>query len=136
MTSDRTYLSLTYPLEIFYYCYRTIEYFLARAHYCCLCDLYQGCQTKRDCLEGARDYCCVCCILNHYSIDELNTVKSDIFKLTEFYLNLLDDVQEIYKVKLDLNFWDDKVKFKFRNWKTGEKSRSYLRDSIEFLYEL
>ena len=127
--------SLTYLVEIFYYCYRTTENFLARAHYYCLCDLYQGCQTKRDCLEGGCNYCCVCHILNHYSIDELNTVKTDIFKLTEFYLNLLDDVREIYKVKPDLNFWDVKVDFKFRNWKTGDKIRSYLRGSVEFLYE-
>ena len=97
---------------------------------------HQGCQTKRDCLEGARNYCCVCRILNHYAIGELNTVKRDIFTLTAFYLNLLDDVREIYKVKPDLNFWDNEVEFKFRNWKTGEKSRSCLRDSVEFLYEL
>ena len=82
MASDRTDTSLTYQAKIFYYCYRTIENFLVKAHCYCLCDLYQGCQTKRDCLEGPRDYCCVCRILNHYSIDELNTVKRDILKLT------------------------------------------------------
>ena len=101
-----------------------------------MCDLYQGCQTKRDCLEGARDYCCVCRILNHYSIDELNTVKRDIFKLTEFYLNLMDDVREIYKGKSDLNLWNDEFEFKFRNWKIGEKSRSYLRDSVGFFLRI
>ena len=115
MASDRTDSSLTHPVELFCYCYRTIEHFLARARHCCLCDLYQGCQTKRDCLERARDYCCVCLILNHHSIDELNTLKRDIFKFTEFYLNLLDYVREIYKVKSDLNFWDGEVEFKSRN---------------------
>ena len=63
-------------------------------------------------------------------------MKWDIFKLTELYLSLLDNVREIYKVKPNLNFWDDKVEFKFRNWKAGEKSRSYLMDSVEFLYDL
>ena len=44
----------------------------------------------------------------------------------------MDDVREIYKVKSDLNFWDDDFEFKFRNWKIGEKSRSYLRGSVGF----
>ena len=70
----------------------------------------------------------------HYTIDELNAVKRDKQKLTGFYKNILKDLEEIKKVKSDINFWDEEVEFKFRNWQTGEESWSYLRDSIEFLY--
>ena len=94
MISGRSSRTLMYSVEIFYYCYRTIENFLARAYYYCLCNFYQGCPTKCDC-----------------SIDELNTVKRDIFILTKFYFNLLDGLRQI-KVEPDFNFWDDEVEFK------------------------
>ena len=70
----------------------------------------------------------------HYTIDELNAVKRDELKLTTIYKNILKDLEEIKKVEPGVNFWDEEGEFKFRNWQTGEESRSYLRDSIEFLY--
>ena len=85
MASGRSDRTLTYSVEIFNYCYRTIEKFLARAYYYCLCNLYQGCLTKCDCLEGARDYCFVCHVFNQYPIDELDTVERDIFKIVEHF---------------------------------------------------
>ena len=85
MASGKSSRTLTYSVEIFYYCYRTIKTFLARAYYYCLCNLYQGSPTKCDCLEDARDYCCVCRVFNQYSIDELDTVKRDIFKIVEHF---------------------------------------------------
>ena len=51
-----------------------------------------------------------------------------------FHKNILKNLEEIKKVEPDINFWDEEVEFKFRNWQTGEESWSYLRDSIEFLY--
>ena len=121
MTSDRTDRLLTYAVEIFYCCCRTIENFLARAHYYCLCDLYQGCQTKRDCLEGARDYCCVCRILNHYSIDELNTVKRDIFKLTEFTLIFWMTFEKFIKLSLTLTSGTTRLNLSSGIGKQGRK---------------
>ena len=85
-------------------------------------------------LAGAHFYCCVCQVYIHYTIDELNAVKSDEQKLTRFYKNVLKDLEEIKKVESDINFLDEEVEFKFRNRQTGEESWSYLRDLIEFLY--
>ena len=70
----------------------------------------------------------------HYTIDELNAVKRGKQKLTRFHKNILKDLKEIKKVEPDINFWDEEGEFKFRNWQKGEESQSYLRDSIEFLY--
>ena len=84
---------------------------------------------------GAHFYCCVCQSYIHYTtIDELNAVKRDEQKLTRFYKNILKDLEETKKVELDINFWNEEVEFKFRNWQTGEESLSYLGDSIELLY--
>ena len=120
MVSDRP---LMYSVNVYYGCCKIIENFLARAYYYCLCNFYQVCPTKRDCLAGARDYCCICRVLNHYSIEELNVVKKDIFKLTKLYFDLLDDVHEIKKTSLILISGTTRLS-------------SYMRDSIEFLYNL
>ena len=117
MAHDRHDGLLIYPVELFYYCYRTIENFLTKTFWYCLCNLYQVCQIERGHLQGAREYCCVCQIANDYSIDRLMAVKNDIFKLTEMYIQLLE------------------VEFKFRD-RHCKEARSYLRDSIEFLYGL
>ena len=87
-----------------------------------------------DYLAGAHFYCCVCQLYIHYTLAELNAVKRDLQKLTRFYKNILKDLEEIKKVEPDNNFWDKEVEFKFRNWQTMEESWSYLRDSIELLY--
>ena len=90
MAHDRRDGLLIYPVELFYYCYRTIENFLTKTFWYCLCNLYQVCQIERGHLQGAREYCCVCQIANDYSIDRLMAVKNDIFKLTEMYIQLLE----------------------------------------------
>ena len=72
----------------------------------------------------------------YYSIDELNTVKRDEVKLENFYMDILKDIEEIKKVRCDIDFWDDEVEFKFRDWKTGKEDRSNLRDSVIFLFNL
>ena len=130
MESNR---SLTYPVKIFYGCYKIIENFMSRVCYYCLCNLNYGCQTKVDCMAGARYNCNVCRVLNHYSIEELHEIRRNNLILTRFYLKLLEDLCEIKKINFDFDFWDDEVEFKFRYWKTGKGGRSFLRDSIEFL---
>ena len=112
---------LTYPVEFFHGCYKTIKNFMSRVYYYCLCDLYHGCQTKGDCLAGTRYYCCICRVLNHYSIEELHEVERDNLKLTRFYLELLEDLREIKKVNFDFNFWYGKVEFKFKDCKAGKE---------------
>ena len=87
-----------------------------------------------DYLVGTHFYCCVCQVYIHYTIDKLNAVKRGKLKLTRFYKNILKELEEIKRVEPDINFLDEEVEFKFRNWQTGEESRSYLKDSIEFLY--
>ena len=127
MEHDRADRLLSYPIEIFYYCYRTIENFLSKTFGYSLCDLYQGCENER----GTREYCCVCRIASHYSIDRLNVLKKDILKLTELYLKLLHDTQEICKVVPGLGFWEEVVEFKI-----GKSEKECLKDSIEFLHSL
>ena len=131
MEHDRTDRLLTYPNEIFYYCYRTIENFLSKTFWYCLCNLYQGCENER----GTREYCCICQIANDYSIDRLTVVKNDIFKLTEMYMEPLEDTRKIRRVVPSLDFWEEEVEFKFRD-RHGKEGRSDLGDSIEFLYSL
>ena len=99
----------------------------------CLCNLYQGCQTEQVHLQYARKYCCICQIANDYSIDRLMAVKNDIFKLTEMYIELLEDTRQVHKVVPALDFWEEKVEFEFRDSRFGKEGRSCLRNSIEFL---
>ena len=135
MEYDRGDRLLKYPVEIFHYCYRMAEKFLSKTFQYCLCNLYQDCQTKHGHLQDVREYCCICQIVNRCSIVELMAVKNDIFKLSELYIESLEDTQEIYKVVRGLAFWEEEVEFKFKD-KSGKESRPFLRDSIEFLYSL
>ena len=43
---------LSQKVETFYECYKIIETFLGKGYQYCLCYLYQGCPTERDCLAG------------------------------------------------------------------------------------
>ena len=92
--------------------------------------------NRKGLLASVRHYCCVYRAFICYSLQELDTVKEDILELKKFYFEILTDLQEIKKVELVFDFWDDKVEFKFRDWYTGKEGRSLLRDSIEFLYNL
>ena len=62
-------------------------------------------------------------------------VKNYTFKLTEMYSELLEDTRKIRRVVRSLDLWEEEVEFKFRD-RQGKEGRSYLRDSIEFLYSL
>ena len=125
---------LSQKVETFYKCYKIIEKFFGKGYYYCLCNLHQGCPTERDCLAGVRHHCCVCHVFIRYSIQELDTVKKDISKLKKFYFGILDGLQEIKKVQAAFDFWDNEVKFRLKDWYTGKERRSFLRNSIEFLY--
>ena len=79
-------------LLVFYKCHKIIEHFIAKTS---LCERHQGCQTKIDWLLNTRYYCCICCVLNHCTIDGLDMIKKNCLKLMNFYLNLLKDLEEI-----------------------------------------
>ena len=68
--------TLTYlaSLEVYYHCYKIIEHFISRYYYYCLYDRYQGC-VRGPFPFGEKDYCCVCKTRNHYSLEELNSIK-------------------------------------------------------------
>ena len=129
-------VSMMSPMTIFYEFYKIIEHFMGKAYHYCLCDLYEGCQTKGDCYDGTRYYCCVCQVYMHYSIDELMMIKKSKNKLIKLYMDLLEDIDEIKKVQPEFDFWDDEVVFKLRDWKTGKVGQSNLKDSVEFLFNL
>ena len=95
-----TYLA---SLEVYYHCYKIIEYFIYSSYYYCLCDRYQGCLRQP---FGGEDYCCVCKTRIHYSFEKLNSIKHNSFKLQKFYLNLLRDLTEIEKIDPTACFWD------------------------------
>ena len=87
-----------------------------------MCNLYQGCENK----QTTPEYCCIyivkyCQIVNDHSTDRLMVVKNDIFKLTEMYIELLEDTRKIHRVVPSLDFWEEGVEFKFsdRNDKEG-----------------
>ena len=128
---------LNYSLKVYYECYDIIEHFMNCGYYYCVCDLYLRCQTWGDFLAVARNYCCICWVFTHYSIQDLNLIKKDFFKLPKYYCDILGDIAEVKKVNgSNDDFWDDEVEFKYRNHETGTESRSFLSDSIEFLYSL
>ena len=87
-------------------------------------------------MQYAREYCCICQIASDYSIDRLMAVKNDIFKLTEMYTELLEDMRKVRKAMSGLDFWEEEVEFKFRDSRSGKEGRSCLRDSTEFFYRL
>ena len=91
MEHDRDDRLLKYPVELFYYYYRATEKFLTKSVWFCLRNLYQGCQTEQGHLQYAQEYCCICQIANDYSINRLMALKNEIFKLTEMYIELLED---------------------------------------------
>ena len=52
-------------------------------------------------------------------------------KLIDFHKSLTEDLLEIEKVGgKNIIFWEDKVEFKFKNWKKGKLGSSLLKDSI------
>ena len=77
------------------------------------------------------NYCCICQVSNHYSIRDLNLIKKDFFTLSKYYYDILGDITEVKKVSgSDDDFWDDEIKFKYRNHETGTKNGSFLSDSL------
>ena len=95
--------------EVHYHCYGISDNFNFYSDDYCLCDRYQGCVKK---LSASKDYFCVCRINENYSLEELNDVKHNSFKLERFYLNILRDLTEVLSFELPFQFW----KNEYYNW--------------------
>ena len=95
-----TYLA---SLEVYYHCDKIIEHFIHSSYYYCLCDRYQGCLRKP---FGGEDYRCNCKTRIHYSLEKLNSIKHNSFKLQKFYLNILRDLTEIERIVSTACFWE------------------------------
>ena len=54
--------------------------------------MYQGCSRG---LLARKDYSCVCRISEHYSLERLNEIKRNSFKLERFYLSISRDAAEM-----------------------------------------
>ena len=89
-----------------------------------MCDRYQGCLPET---FGGEDYCCICKTRIHYSLEKLNSIKHNNFKLQKFYLNLLRDPTEIERTESTACFWEGEFYYKYKNWQKGPESQTYLR---------
>ena len=127
--------TLTYlaSLKVYYHCYKIIEHFISRTYYYCFYNTYQGCFWGPFPF-GEEDYCCVCKTRNHYSLEELNSIKHNNFKFEKYYLNILRDLTEIEKIDPTICFWEDKFYCKFRNKQEGTEGQTCLRNVIDYLF--
>ena len=94
--------------EVFYHCFGIIDNFGYYSQDYCLYSVYQGCARG---LLRRKDYCCVC-RSEHYSLERLNKIKHNSFRLERFYLGILRDVAEMLSVKEIVFFW----KNDYYNW--------------------
>ena len=81
------------------------------------------------------DYCCVCRTFRNYKLQELEKIKHDSFRLERFYLNLSRDLVEILEVDPTACFWEDKIYYKYKDYRDRTESQSCLRDHIDFYFE-
>ena len=79
--------------EAYYHCYGIIDNFSIYCYDHCLRYRCQDCVKK---LSARTDYCCVCWTNEHYSLDELDNIKHDSFKL---------NVAEILSLDPTVSFW-------------------------------
>ena len=97
--------------EVFYHCFGIIENFAYYSQDYCLCSMYQGCARG---LLVRKDYCCVCRISEHYSLERLNKIEHNNFKLERFYLSILilSILTEMLSIEPTVFFW----KNDYYNW--------------------
>ena len=88
--------------EGFYHCFGIIDNFQFHARDYCLCSWYSGCVRS---LSAKEDYCAVCRISRHYSLERLNEIKRNSFRLERLYLNIIRDVAEALSVDSSIYFW-------------------------------
>lgn len=121
--------------EVYYLCYKTPEHFIYSFYYYCLCDRYQG-SERGPFPFGGKDYCCVCRTHALYSLEKLNNIKHDCFKLEKFYLNILKDFAEILSIDPTSCFWNNEVYYRYKNWQEGTGSQKCLRNATDVLFNI
>ena len=119
--------------ELFYHCFGIINNFAYYSQDCCLCSMYQGCAQV---LLVRKDFCCVCRISEHYSLEWLNEFNTS-FKLERFYLSILRDVAEMLSIVPIFFFW----KNNYYNWVCfasfeGGKDKyiDSFRENLDYLF--
>lgn len=100
-----------------------------------MCDRYQDCERGPFPFAG-KDHCWVCRTHAHYSLEKLNNIKHDSFRLEKFYLNILRDLAEILSIDPTACFWDNEVYYKHKNWQEGTESQTRLRNVIDVLFSI
>ena len=129
--------TLTYlaSQEVYYNGYKILEHFIYSTFYYCLCNRHQGCQCGSFPF-GGKDYCCVCRTHYHYSLEQLEDIKHNSFKLEKFYLNILRDLEKNSSVDPTTSFWNDEVFHKYKNYQEGTESQACLKDVINILFNI
>ena len=69
-------------------------------------------------------------------LEKLNCIKRNSFKLQKFYLNLLRDLTEIEKIDPTARFWEGEYYYKYRNWQERTERKAYLRNVIDYLFNM
>ena len=82
---------------------------------------------------ASKDYCLICVVKLHYSVNELNDVKYSCFNLEGFYHDIFTDLNEILKIDPTAKFWYEGFMYSFN---VGEVQGSCeLYDVIDNLYD-
>ena len=116
--------------EAFYHCFGSIDNFQFHAHDHCLCSWYSGCVRSPSAKE---DYCAVCRINEHYSLERLKEIKHNSFKLERVYLTITRDVAEVLSVDSSIYFW----KSDYYNWICFTNETEYwdlFRENIDHVF--
>ena len=86
---------------------------------------YQGC-VRKPC--GRKDCYCVCRTCKQYSIDELNVIKHNSYKLEKYYLNILRYLAEMISIDPAACFWETENYYWFRY------KYQCLRSNLDYLF--
>ena len=129
--------TLTYlaSQEVYYHCYKIFEHFFYSTFYYCLCNRYQGCE-RGPFPFGGKDYGCVCRTHYHYSLEQLEDIKHNSFKLEKLSLNILRDLEKSLSIDPTACFWNDEVFHKYKNYQEGIESQACLKDLINILFTI
>ena len=96
-----------YVKSTFFECYKIIENVHPIRSWFCICHQYSGCQLMKDFLKRQKRYCCIYQFQDRFNLWELNEIKREVKKLTNYYMDIMTAVCEIKKVTTcEENFWE------------------------------
>ena len=96
-----------YVKSTFFECYKIIENVNSIRSWFCICHQYSGCQLMKDFLKRQKRYCCIYQFQDRFNLWELNEIKREVKKLTNYYMDIMTAVCEIKKVTTsEENFWE------------------------------